>query len=256
LGVKTIKKNGSADLFAGDIKTGQMITISYDGTYFQMLSPAVEDTIPSLNWKNFFYVERFRGGGTTTGTIGELGWNAVADSIGKNAVDSDNEGSYQFITNSVSGNVAFATLGQILPDKAFTLIQHHRCGDVTTRKDKVGWVTTTTDADKVDVEGIYFYHDSSVGNWYTITRSASTETATDTGVSGNVTTKKELKIIRRIVADGGVNDVRFYIDGSLVATHTTNIPTTGNGFVAFIVETTTTVPKYLQAFFVAFYMRL
>jgi len=40
LGVKTIKKNGSADIIRGDIKSGQIISVSYDGTNIQLISPA------------------------------------------------------------------------------------------------------------------------------------------------------------------------------------------------------------------------
>lgn len=40
LGVKTIKKlNGATNLAAGDIVSGQIITVEYDGTNFQMLNP-------------------------------------------------------------------------------------------------------------------------------------------------------------------------------------------------------------------------
>lgn len=38
LGAKSIKKNASADLAANDIKSGQMVTVIYDGTQFQMIS--------------------------------------------------------------------------------------------------------------------------------------------------------------------------------------------------------------------------
>jgi len=38
LGAKDIKKNGSADLAANDIKSGQVVTVIYDGTQFQMIS--------------------------------------------------------------------------------------------------------------------------------------------------------------------------------------------------------------------------
>ena len=39
----TIKKNGSSDLAAGDILAGQIISVSYDGTYYQLISPPVLD---------------------------------------------------------------------------------------------------------------------------------------------------------------------------------------------------------------------
>ena len=39
LGAKTIKKNYNSDLSDGDIKANQIVTVIYDGTNFQMLSP-------------------------------------------------------------------------------------------------------------------------------------------------------------------------------------------------------------------------
>lgn len=41
LGVKTIKKNGSADLIPGDIAAGQIVVVVYDGINFQLVSNAV-----------------------------------------------------------------------------------------------------------------------------------------------------------------------------------------------------------------------
>ncbi len=40
LGVKTIKKFGTYDLETGDIAAGQVVTVKYDGTYFQLISAA------------------------------------------------------------------------------------------------------------------------------------------------------------------------------------------------------------------------
>lgn len=45
LGVKTIKKNGGADLVSGDIQTGQIVCVSYDGTYMQFISPPINATV-------------------------------------------------------------------------------------------------------------------------------------------------------------------------------------------------------------------
>jgi hypothetical protein len=38
LGAKTIKKLHDQDLVTGDIEAGQIVTVIYDGTYFQMQS--------------------------------------------------------------------------------------------------------------------------------------------------------------------------------------------------------------------------
>lgn len=47
LGVKTIKKNISSDLVTGDILVGQITTLIYDGTYFQLVSVPPSVVYPS-----------------------------------------------------------------------------------------------------------------------------------------------------------------------------------------------------------------
>jgi hypothetical protein len=60
LGAKTIKKNKDKDLADNDIESGQMVTVIYDGTYFQMQSqvPVIvkpktntvaSDAVPAIN---------------------------------------------------------------------------------------------------------------------------------------------------------------------------------------------------------------
>lgn len=49
LGTKTIKKNGSTDLVNGDIQAGQIIGVSYDGTYMQLLSPPAKTAALDAN---------------------------------------------------------------------------------------------------------------------------------------------------------------------------------------------------------------
>lgn len=56
LGAKTIKKNGNEDLSAGDILTGQIVTVIYDGTNFQLMAAsralALRDAARGLVVKN------------------------------------------------------------------------------------------------------------------------------------------------------------------------------------------------------------
>lgn len=71
-------------------------------------------------------------------------------------------------------------------------------------------------------DGIYFEYDRAThgANWHAICRSNGTETATDTSTA--VTTN--LVNLKAIVNAGGTS-VEFFIDGTSVATITTNIPT-------------------------------
>jgi hypothetical protein len=56
LGAKAIKKNGSDDLAVGDILAGQIVTVIYDGTNFQVMNAGavapVRDTVRNLVIKN------------------------------------------------------------------------------------------------------------------------------------------------------------------------------------------------------------
>ena len=68
--------------------------------------------------------------------------------------------------------------------------------------------------------GIYFECLAADTNWFAVTRAASTETRTDTGVAIAVSTWLDLEVDCRDNAN-----IKFYIDNVLVATNTTNIPT-------------------------------
>lgn len=93
----------------------------------------------------------------------------------------------------------------------------------------LGWgdnvaVNSTTDA-------VAFVHRraTSTTNWVAMCRSNGTSTYTDTGVALSTTTWQDLEI--RVNA--GATSVGFYIAGALVATITTNIPTTSSRKLSF-----------------------
>lgn len=83
-----------------------------------------------------------------------------------------------------------------------------------------GFQDTFTSGNSVD--GAYFRYTHSVnsGKFECVTRSNSSETATDSGVTAAGNTWLSYRI--EVAADG--TSVAFYIDGTLVQTHTTNIP--------------------------------
>ncbi|MCI0706044.1 MAG: hypothetical protein L0Y80_00985 [Ignavibacteriae bacterium] len=75
--------------------------------------------------------------------------------------------------------------------------------------------------------GIYFKNEG--GNWIAVTRNDATSTTTDTGVGQSVSYKQF-----KIVVESS-SSVKFYIDGNLEATHTTNIPN-GIGYALFSIR--------------------
>jgi hypothetical protein len=72
--------------------------------------------------------------------------------------------------------------------------------------------------------GIYFKRTdtATVGNWRCVTRAAGVETNTDSGRAGDANNHFFEIIIE------STSSVKFYIDGTLEATHTTNIPVSLN----------------------------
>jgi len=86
-------------------------------------------------------------------------------------------------------------------------------------------------------EGAYFRYSDDVngGDWQCVTVTGSTETTTDSNVAPTVGTYNKF----RIEVNAAASEVKFYIDGNLVATHTTNIPGSGDRFgVGFNVRKT------------------
>ncbi len=74
--------------------------------------------------------------------------------------------------------------------------------------------------------GIFFKHNDDISaNWQVVTRNSSTSTTTTTTIA--VTADQWYKL--RFVVNAAGNSVEFYIDDVLVATHTTNIPTSTTG---------------------------
>lgn len=71
-------------------------------------------------------------------------------------------------------------------------------------------------------DGVYFgyTHSLSAGNWRCYTSKASTDTITDSGVAASTASFQRLGFLINAAA----TSVTFYINGSVVATHSTNIP--------------------------------
>ena len=76
-----------------------------------------------------------------------------------------------------------------------------------------------------DDSGIFFKYTDGVnsGQWQCITHDGTTATTTNTSVALVANTDQDFLIVYDF---DGTDEVRFYIDGTLVATHTTNLPTT------------------------------
>jgi hypothetical protein len=88
---------------------------------------------------------------------------------------------------------------------------------------KVDDITNTTVEFGIELEVnnrvLIRYDATTAGNWFTVTKSAGTETAKDTTVVANAINWVILEI------RGSTSNVEFWINGVLKTTHTTNLPT-------------------------------
>lgn len=95
-------------------------------------------------------------------------------------------------------------------------------------------------------DGIYFRYTHSVnsGRWQAVTRSGATETASDTGVAQTIA-----YFTFEIEVNAAATSVAFFINGTLVATNTANIPSGSNltGIGASIVKSAGTNLREVKA---------
>jgi hypothetical protein len=265
----TAVANGLATLDA-NTRLVQAATTAWDGTGARSFSPTpaantvpvrdsystIDNGIPPEDYKIRTLRDFFAGGSLASGVIGELGWR----SSGTTSASANNgESGASITTTASSGNTGYVYLAtnvvHLSPLYKFTAILRCNPGELVQNKLKCGFPDGAGlgDGDKIDVNGIYF-HATNIGsaaNWFAVSRSASVETSIDTGIAVGTTTAS-FKIVRRTTSQDGVNDIRFYINDSLVATITTNIPST-ELYPGFVVETSEAVAKSITARY--FYIR-
>lgn len=128
-----------------------------------------------------------------------------------------------------------ARLTTAIPDGVQTYSMWMGFHDVTTAKDAV--------------DGAYFYLDSASANWQCVTSKASTRTTNSSGVAAVNGTWVKF----RIDINAACTSITFYINGTLVATSTTNLPdTTSNncGIMFNILKSLGTTPSIFQVDYV------
>lgn len=156
------------------------------------------------------------GGDRTLKTIGLIRLNLGTTSTGRGSI----------ISNASVVDQLFTGLGELRYTYRFKLV--NLSDGTNTYTARCGFLDSNT-AESTDA--IYFRYTHSVngGIWEAVTRRNNSETAVDTGIAASTTDWRVFDII--VNADG--TSVAFYIDQTLVATITTNIPgDAGRGFVA------------------------
>lgn len=103
------------------------------------------------------------------------------------------------------------------------------------------WRVGLNDSYSTTVNGCYFTIDRTLSttNWVAVTVKASTVTSTDTGIAFTAATWRNMKII----IDSAAASAKFYIDGVLVATNSTNLPIVGIGPMSYTISIASAVTK-------------
>jgi hypothetical protein len=109
IGVKSVTKNGTTALVAGDIVNGAVTQVVYDGTQFQLLNPA-SATVSSFNAGSTGLTPST----ATTGAVTLAGTLAVANGGTNNASLAVTAGGTLYTDGSKVVNVGAGTSGQVL----------------------------------------------------------------------------------------------------------------------------------------------
>lgn len=196
--------------------------------------------ITELYHSYFIYVNDF----INTVTTSSPGNDVQATNSGTGAATStqatDNNGRIGLVRSTTgttaTGRTAVASGGSVVRTGGGTWVYENSLNITTTStvterfQLALGFIDTYTAANQVD--GIYFLYDeggvstssTASGNWQCVTVSNSTRTFTTTSTAVTQGTWVTL----RIEVNAAANSVVFKINGTTVATHTTNIPT-GSG---------------------------
>lgn len=162
----------------------------------------------------------FLSGGNTTAVVGALGWHFVGGVYAVQASEAGHPGIGRRNTTAASGTVSYTILNNtkqdILTAGPLDLLWVARLNDIdanTTARVGAGYLVNLAQP----TNGQYFEKLDADTNWFCVTRAAGVQTRTDTGVAVN-TAFHTFSIIRT------GSSVRFELDGVVVATHTTHIP--------------------------------
>lgn len=250
LGAKPIVKFGDLPLVAGDLIAGNVVTLRYDGTSWQLvsmprvipLSLVLRYNTTIFGFSDFRSAEENLAAGMTAVTSGTGTVVATANENGHFALQSgttaNSDASYllygsssQVFTTGLSAVEAAVAFG-ISPGVTGTTQKVWVCG-LTTSSDPGELV-----AANATNSGAYFRVEAagSTVNIFCVTKNSGTETTTNTAIAdGNTQRAYEL------VATS--SSVKFSINGVVLGTHTTNLPASTGMFVMCGISTLDTNNK-------------
>jgi len=164
----------------------------------------------------------FISGGTTSGTIGQYGWNSVAATISAITSETNRFGLIRVDTTAVSGTIGrmflFSANGAIGAANDFSIVTASRLNtnDANTTV-RIGLVSSPSANPPAD--GVYFEKLDADTNWFCVTRAGAVQTRNDSGIAIS-TAFATFEIVRSSTG------VVFSIGTSKnVCTNTTNVTT-------------------------------
>lgn len=247
LGAKTIKKFHDQDLEDGDIESGSIVEVVYDGTNFQMTS-AVASGLLQSNITNT-EAATLTGGGDASSLHTHKYVDVIKQTLGVDdmleiLLDSNDRTFFtesggtinelNIVTNiqsgAVSGNSAVIYSNNVLAgfplfsnnwDKNSFFSAHINLGSATLQDVFFGLGSGVTvsgaNATNTTRHAGFWVEDATI---YASNADGTTQTRTDVSAGITVTENNTYQI----EITGG-SSIKFYINGTLVATHTTNLPT-------------------------------
>lgn len=174
--------------------------------------------INKLQSNNVVIFEDFLGATTAY----DLNWGVTTASGGTNtlvASEVNHIGIHQINNTTTNGSLARIHHNNLIRNNSTQVFEGLiRVNTALSNNRIIFGLTTGTTVEATPVASAYFYIDSTLTQWQGRTSNASTSTNTNTGVTFTVSSWNRFTIV--------LNSTRvdFYINGSLVASNTTNIP--------------------------------
>lgn len=214
-----------------------------DKRWYTKDSDGVEREIAEeRDYTRWFMDEEFTNGGTSFGTVGNQGWG-VGAAVSIQAPAASHPGIVRLPTTSTINNTNWiATGGNTQPQIVANEVEEYawilRVPTVTSIIVRLG---LAADAAASTPDGAFFdFTVASSANWRTITRQGGTATTNTSSVAVTANNWYQLRAKR---LSGG--NWEFYINETLVFTHSTNLPT-GNVTMGGFIQTTTAAVRNLD----------
>lgn len=176
------------------------------------------------------YIDDFRGGSTEAGEVGDNGWIATG-TVAYIAGEANHPGIIRMTTAATNGTAQYlhpatvTTIPWLVTDISEARVVF-RIGAVTAVSFSCGFMTDHSNTGSGGGESIRLNFDSSASaNFRTITKNSGGTTTTGTSTAAAANTWYLARYVRN-----GSGNWEFYLNGTLLNTHTTNLATGAVGF--------------------------